>query len=139
MRPANNCLSQRTWLHLVSAPTIKQSFAASFKIPARHKARLSRQKTRAGSAVLQAVFYVMVFAANTLALLYFFINGSLLIKCIYKKVNKCSRRQEAKTHAIKNCLKLFYIMWPYGFASHFLAWLMQACSTKNPIRHIMYK
>jgi hypothetical protein len=51
---------------------IEHFFAASINIPARHRARLSRQNTGAGYAVMQSVFYVMVFAANALALLYFF-------------------------------------------------------------------
>jgi len=50
-------------------------------------ARLSpRQNTRAGpSAVLQAVFYVMVFAADTLALLYFFANEIYSFKNVFAK------------------------------------------------------
>ena len=71
LRPANNCQTHRTWLLMVIAPSIEHFPAASFNILGRHTARLSRQNTGAGYAVLQSVFYVMVFAATTLALLYF--------------------------------------------------------------------
>jgi len=39
----------------------------------------------------------MVFAANTLALLYFFANEAVVFKKVFaKKINKCSQRHEAK-------------------------------------------
>jgi len=48
----------------------------------------------------------MVFAANTLALLYFLQMKSVVDKMYLQKINKCSQRHEAKNHAKKNCLKL---------------------------------
>jgi len=39
-------------------------------------------------AVLQSVFYVMVFAAGTLALLYFFANEIYSFKNVFAKKNK---------------------------------------------------
>lgn len=61
---------------------------------------LHRQKTGRCS-VLQSVFYVMVFAADTLALLYFLQMKSVIDKMYLQKINKCSQQHEAKTHAKK--------------------------------------
>jgi len=61
---------------------------------------LHRQKTGRCS-VLQSVFYVMVFAADTLALLYFLQIKSVIDKMYLQKINKCSQQHEAKNHAKK--------------------------------------
>lgn len=66
---------------------------------------LHRQK--AGRCpVAQSVFYVMVFAADALALLYFFQMKSVIDKMYLQKNKQVQPTHEAKTHAKKNCLKL---------------------------------
>jgi hypothetical protein len=85
LRPGKNCRSQRTWLHKLSSSDKWHSFAASIKIPTRHTARLIPPKDRGGLCGVAVSFFVMVFTANALALLYFFQIVPLLIKKVFVK------------------------------------------------------
>jgi len=89
-----------------------QSPATEYKHQQKNKAeqanataRLTPPKDRAVFGVAVS-FFVMVFAADTLALLYFLQMKSVIDKMYLQKINKCSQQHEAKTHAKKNCLKL---------------------------------
>ncbi len=81
------------------------------------------------SAVLQSVFFVMVFVSQRTCSTFIFLSQHT--RPVNKKIKELHPLHRTKTHAKKNCLKLNNIMWLYRFATHFLPWLMQACSTKK--------